>query len=108
MAASLFALRGGRQLALRTRARAGPSPVALRSVALSPFNGLRGVHTQKESPAVRRGVHSSSVNAHGDPHPPDVFQPLDTFPRRHIGPSPDAASQMLAVLDPPAASLDSN
>ncbi|KAJ5600784.1 Glycine cleavage system P protein [Penicillium hetheringtonii] len=106
MAASLFALRGGRQLAMRTRVRVGPSPVALRSVTLSAFSGRRDVHTQKETPAARRGVYTSSVNAHGDPHPPDVFQPLDTFPRRHIGPSPDAASQMLAVLDPPAASLD--
>ncbi|CAI7602972.1 unnamed protein product [Penicillium manginii] len=106
MAASLFALRGGRQLALRSRVRAGPSPVALRSVTLSPFNGSRGVHTKQETPAARRGVYTSSVYAHGDPHPPDVFQPLDTFPRRHIGPSPDAAQEMLAVLDPPAASLD--
>ncbi|KAJ5376127.1 Glycine cleavage system P protein [Penicillium cosmopolitanum] len=106
MAASWFALRGGRQLALRSRVRAGPSPVALRSVTLSPFNGSRGLHTKQEAPAARRGVYTSSVYAHGDPHPPDVFQPLDTFPRRHIGPSPEAAQEMLAVLDPPAASLD--
>ncbi|CAI7678953.1 unnamed protein product [Penicillium pancosmium] len=106
MAASWFALRGGRQLALRSRVRAGPSPVALRSVTLSPFNGSRGMHTKQEAPAARRGVYTSSVYAHGDPHPPDVFQPLDTFPRRHIGPSPEAAQEMLAVLDPPAASLD--
>jgi glycine dehydrogenase len=31
---------------------------------------------------------------------------LDTFPRRHIGPSVESAEAMLKALDPPAASLD--
>ncbi|KAI4766859.1 hypothetical protein E4T52_00808 [Aureobasidium sp. EXF-3400] len=35
-----------------------------------------------------------------------LFAPLDTFARRHIGPSPDDAIEMLKVLDPPAESLD--
>ena len=35
-----------------------------------------------------------------------IFAPLDTFPRRHIGPSTEAADQMLQALDPPAKSLD--
>jgi glycine dehydrogenase len=35
-----------------------------------------------------------------------AFQPLDNFPRRHIGPSVKSAEQMLAALDPPASSLD--
>ena len=35
-----------------------------------------------------------------------VFSPLDTFPNRHIGPSPSSAQQMLRALDPPADSLD--
>lgn len=34
------------------------------------------------------------------------FKPLDTFPRRHIGPSPDSVGRMLASLDPPVNSLD--
>jgi glycine dehydrogenase len=34
------------------------------------------------------------------------FQDLDTFPRRHIGTSAEAAEEMLAALDPPAESLD--
>jgi glycine dehydrogenase len=33
-------------------------------------------------------------------------EPLDTFPRRHIGPSAESAEAMLKALDPPAASLD--
>lgn len=35
-----------------------------------------------------------------------VFRPLDTFARRHIGPSADATQSMLDALDPPAKSLD--
>ncbi|KAK4958676.1 hypothetical protein LTR28_005393, partial [Elasticomyces elasticus] len=35
-----------------------------------------------------------------------VFTPLDTFPRRHIGPSPSSAERMLQALDPPAKTLD--
>ncbi|CAI7565926.1 unnamed protein product [Penicillium discolor] len=100
MAASLFALRGGRQLALRSRVRV---PTIARA-SLSPLNTRRALHTSQ--PATRRGVYTSSITDHGDPHPQDIFQPLDTFPRRHIGPSPDAAAEMLAVLDPPVASLD--
>ena len=107
MAASWFALRGARQLALRTsRLRATPSPIALRKSIPSPLNACRRcLHTGPQQPA-RRGVYTSTLSEHGEPHPHDAFQPLDTFPRRHIGPSPDAAVQMLAALDPPVASLD--
>jgi glycine dehydrogenase len=35
-----------------------------------------------------------------------VFLPLDTFARRHIGPSLTSTEQMLKALDPPASSLD--
>jgi len=35
-----------------------------------------------------------------------AFTPLDTFPRRHIGPSNSSVEAMLKVLDPPAESLD--
>lgn len=103
MAASLCALRGTRQLALRSRLRAAPSPIAVRRA--SPL--IRSLHTTtQQSPSARRPVYTSSVADHGVPHPPDLFQPLDTFPRRHIGPNPDAAKEMLATLDPPVASLD--
>lgn len=68
---------------------------------------IRSLHTTtQQSPSARRPVYTSSVADHGVPHPPDLFQPLDTFPRRHIGPNPDAAKEMLATLDPPVASLD--
>ncbi|KAL8912314.1 MAG: hypothetical protein Q9171_002686 [Xanthocarpia ochracea] len=35
-----------------------------------------------------------------------ILNPLDTFPRRHIGPSSEDAQRMLGSLDPPAESLD--
>ncbi|KAF9883930.1 glycine decarboxylase subunit P [Aspergillus nanangensis] len=106
MAASWCALRGSRQLAMRSRVRSAVAPIALRRAApSSPLAvSYRALHTAQH--AARRPVYTSSVADHGDPHPRDLFQPLDTFPRRHIGPSPDAAQAMLATLDPPVASLD--
>lgn len=35
-----------------------------------------------------------------------VYYPLDTFARRHIGPTADATAQMLEALDPPVKTLD--
>jgi glycine dehydrogenase len=35
-----------------------------------------------------------------------LLTPLNTFPRRHVGPSEDDATKMLQSLDPPAQSLD--
>ncbi|QIW95063.1 hypothetical protein AMS68_000581 [Peltaster fructicola] len=35
-----------------------------------------------------------------------IFAPLDSFSRRHIGPSATTAEQMLQTLDPPAKTLD--
>ena len=99
MAASWLALRGGRQLALRSRVLAAPAIPRVRGPA------VRSLKTSA-LPVARRSVYTSSLADHGDPHPPDVFQPLDTFPRRHIGPSPESATEMLAKLDPPVSSLD--
>ncbi|KAF7130891.1 hypothetical protein CNMCM5793_003761 [Aspergillus hiratsukae] len=104
MAASWCALRGTRQLALRTRLRASPASISLRKTSSPVLATRRYLNTT--TPATRRAVYTSSVADHGDPHPRDLFQPLDTFPRRHIGPSPEAAQEMLAALDPPVASLD--
>lgn len=46
---------------------------------------------------------SQSTDEQVDAYP---FAPLDTFARRHIGPSPSSAEQMLKVLDPPVKTLD--
>ncbi|KAL2001509.1 hypothetical protein VTN02DRAFT_1650 [Thermoascus thermophilus] len=104
MAASWSALRraGGRQLS-RYPLRSTPL-TALRTSSLSPVNTCRQC-LQQQILSARRSVYTSSPAEHGS-RPRDLFQPLDTFPRRHIGPSPEAAEEMLAALDPPAASLD--
>jgi glycine dehydrogenase len=59
-----------------------------------------------------RTFYTSSVKDSGEgetknlPTASSVFVPLDTFPHRHIGPSPSDAEAMLKALDPPASSLD--
>lgn len=59
----------------------------------------------------RRTFYSSSTSDDSNTTPipsstRDVFLPLDTFARRHIGPSPSSMEQMLKALDPPAKTLD--
>ncbi|KAF2661131.1 glycine dehydrogenase-like protein [Lophiostoma macrostomum CBS 122681] len=51
-------------------------------------------------------VLEATPDAQNDGSKLEGFRPLDTFPRRHIGPSARSAEQMLAALDPPAGSLD--
>ena len=48
----------------------------------------------------------NSHAAHPEGDNGSIFAPLDTFPRRHIGPSPTSADQMLHALDPPVQSMD--
>ncbi|PSK56030.1 hypothetical protein B9Z65_4908 [Elsinoe australis] len=85
------------------------SPQARRHL-LQPRRQVR----QLASSTQPRPFHSSSAS---DEHavdpagarledPKNAFAPLDTFPRRHIGPSTSDAEQMLKALDPPVASLD--
>ncbi|KAI9848596.1 MAG: glycine decarboxylase subunit P [Sclerophora amabilis] len=65
-------------------------------------------------PSWRRTFHqdanTTSKTSGGDstdsPSRPSMFAPLDSFARRHIGPSPSSAREMLKVLDPPVESLD--
>lgn len=48
----------------------------------------------------RRGAHEATAAA------AKFLTPLNTFPRRHVGPSEEDAAEMLRSLDPPAQSLD--
>ncbi|KAK3724202.1 glycine decarboxylase subunit P [Vermiconidia calcicola] len=73
-----------------TQARACPAFVVSR-VASRPFYSSSTEDTHASKPEVDNGA---------------VFAPLDTFPRRHIGPSATSAEQMLQALDPPVKSLD--
>ena len=69
------------------------------------------------APASSRSVSARSLaeHAHGEERVNiqtqehvrnSVFRPLDTFARRHIGPSSETTQSMLAALDPPAKSLE--
>src|SRR5436190_136758 len=61
-----------------------------------------------------RTFHSTSAiieeNSHGESMytsaKGSAFQPLDTFPHRHIGPSSEEVEQMLKALDPSVQSID--
>ncbi|MCJ1226295.1 glycine decarboxylase subunit P [Toensbergia leucococca] len=60
---------------------------------------------------LRRPFYSSSVADKSNASRPSTDQgspldPLDTFARRHIGPSPNSTERMLQALDPPVTSLD--
>lgn len=63
-----------------------------------------------DSPS-RRTFYTSSTTDESNTSPTaavsrGAYLPLDTFARRHIGPTPDATEQMLKALDPPVKSLD--
>ena len=68
-----------------------------RHVAAAPRSSSRLFHTT-------RALSSSTSQYEIDNG--SIFAPLDTFPRRHIGPSPTSTEEMLQALDPPAKSLD--
>ncbi|EEQ86157.1 glycine dehydrogenase [Blastomyces dermatitidis ER-3] len=107
-APSSILLRGGGRRLARCYPRAEAASKVLR---LSPLTACRQC-LQSATPRLlssyssRRYVHSSSLSDQRTPQPRNLIQPLDSFPRRHIGPTPDTAEQMLAALDPPVNSLD--
>ncbi|EMC93095.1 hypothetical protein BAUCODRAFT_273523 [Baudoinia panamericana UAMH 10762] len=76
-----------RCLLLQQRAAARPSRTLTR-----PFYSSSTDDTRSSEPKVEQKG--------------SIFAPLDTFPRRHIGPSAISAEEMLQALDPPAQSLD--
>ncbi|KAI5284292.1 glycine decarboxylase subunit P, partial [Ascosphaera acerosa] len=95
---------GGRQLARCRRASTALSTTRLssttsRACSLLAASPLRHHVIDRVAPA-RRTLHATAAT------PLDLAQPLDTFPRRHIGPGARDAAAMLAALDPPAADLD--
>ncbi|PSS14823.1 hypothetical protein M430DRAFT_51495 [Amorphotheca resinae ATCC 22711] len=60
---------------------------------------------------LRRTFYTSSASDESNSSPTaevsrGAYLPLDTFARRHIGPTSDATEQMLKALDPPVKSLD--
>ena len=80
---------------------------------LSPLNTCSTClqRTRAASALARRPFSSSSTADEVNQNPnhaswQSTLNPLDTFPRRHIGPSNDDARKMLQQLDPPVSSLD--
>src|SRR5271154_738947 len=96
---------------LETRARSAQTQLPIRSTRPGTCNQhLRpcGITPWK---APKMTYYSSSTSDESNNTPAlsksrDVFLPLDTFARRHIGPSPTSTEQMLKALDPPASTLD--
>ncbi|KAK2734713.1 glycine decarboxylase subunit P [Myotisia sp. PD_48] len=107
MVAPLSVLRaGGRQFASHNARRILQSPLRL-SQSTACRQCLTPATVLRQNAGVYRAIHSSSVAAtNGTQRPTDPSQPLDTFPRRHIGPTATTAEQMLRALDPPAKDLD--
>ncbi|CAI6339959.1 unnamed protein product [Periconia digitata] len=91
------------------RLRITPQPTSLRAFSTS-LPSRNAHHSDNASPA-KRAFHSSAAEdvlevkteQSGKIQP---FESLDTFPRRHIGPSAASVEEMLATLDPPVKSLD--
>lgn len=86
------------------------SPKA-RSPAVTRPTTITAIHYRASHTNVRSFYSSStSDTTSAEPKQDDVnaslFAPLDTFPRRHIGPTATTAEEMLQTLDPPASSLD--
>ncbi|KAL8694659.1 MAG: hypothetical protein Q9218_000754 [Villophora microphyllina] len=92
----------------------------VRQHSKSPFVRLSSLNTcsstclrgaRAASSTARRPFYASSAADETNESPngarwQTILNPLDTFPRRHIGPSNHDAQRMLEKLDPPAKSLD--
>jgi glycine dehydrogenase len=86
-----------------------------RAISL-PLGGYR--HDRQSHQATdasrQRGFHANTAVEEPEPESivdvsasrQSMFAPLDTFARRHIGPTSSSTDEMLRVLDPPVASLD--
>ncbi|KAF2730825.1 glycine dehydrogenase [Polyplosphaeria fusca] len=73
-----------------------------------PFSGTFATYRTSLEAQTPRSTNSDSIfEAPSDlTGPTSPFTSLDTFPRRHIGPSTISVGQMLQALDPPVKSLD--
>lgn len=110
-------------VALRLRAQwlATRRPLSSHCLILNkPATRCSPVSRSHLAPLQSRATHESKVHSFyqsstrgttsEDPkleqHDASIFAPLDTFPRRHIGPTATTAEEMLQALDPPVSSLD--
>lgn len=102
-------------IAIRLRAQwlATRRPLSTRCMLNKPTIQTRPYHispAQPDSAHTRtRGFYSSAPRdseLEVKSHDSSIFAPLDTFPRRHIGPTATTTEEMLQALDPPVKSLD--
>ncbi|KAF2712048.1 glycine dehydrogenase-like protein [Pleomassaria siparia CBS 279.74] len=93
------------RLARPSRAGLLPRPRAIRleNASLSTFTASRLLQKRLYHAAAASDV-LEALPLSDQPLKP--YQDLDTFPRRHIGPSEASVEKMLATLDPPVATLD--
>ncbi|KAK5680221.1 glycine decarboxylase subunit P [Elasticomyces elasticus] len=98
-------------IALRLRAQwlATRRPLSSRCLLINQ-KGARPCAGASLTRISRRTFYSSSTEDTRASEPKidsgSIFAPLDTFPRRHIGPNAETAEEMLRTLDPPAKTLD--
>ena len=87
---------------------AAGTPSRYPACARRSLGALRYTHSTTSRPyyATAAAEPTEYVVANNVSEGGSILAPLDTFARRHIGPSPDCTEQMLAALDPPARSLD--
>ncbi|KAI9826131.1 MAG: glycine decarboxylase subunit P [Thelocarpon impressellum] len=94
------------RLAVRPRTippqRVNPSSLRPSAHKPPPLTKLHKRTYYASSAAHRANSENPAESASSQP----LFTPLDTFPRRHIGPTPSSIEEMLRVLNPPAKSLD--
>jgi glycine dehydrogenase len=67
---------------------------------------LRHTHSSTPRPFLSSDTSGKNYKVAEKPDKLSIFKPLDTFVRRHVGPSPTSTEQMLASLEPPVRSLD--
>lgn len=97
--------------ALRLRAQwlASRRPLSSRCLVVNRSSYTAPLQVRRQHTATR-GFYSNSELHNNDlevsHHDTSLFAPLDTFPRRHIGPDATATEEMLKVLDPPVENLD--
>ncbi|CAK3918246.1 probable glycine decarboxylase P subunit [Lecanosticta acicola] len=108
-------------LRLRVQWLATRKPLSPRCLILNHLaNRPTALSRSQISPVQSRATHESKVHSFYSSSTPDtnytepkyskhdesIFAPLDTFPRRHIGPTAATTEEMLRALDPPVRSLD--
>ena len=67
---------------------------------------VRHTHSTLPRPFLSSDTTGKNLGKLGRSEKTSIFKPLDTFVRRHVGPSATATEEMLMTLDPPAKSLD--